>query len=182
MKNYTETEMLAIWRRRLGFDEVRADCSVESYDGHDVDGRICEAMRAWYLRLLDTAEPRLLPCEQVSAVSTQVYGSRQLLIRLPARCRRPLRMHAARWDCAAVADGSDRALAGLQRLASPFGWPDDSCPAMCLLPDGSVLAAPLADGDSFMIDAVVEPADGSFVLDESLLDTIPNHLNYLCDE
>lgn len=176
MKTFTESEMLAIWRSRLGFDELHTDCSVESFDGYDVDSRIRQAMRAWYLRLLDTAQPRLLPCEQVEASSTQVFGHRQLLIRLPGRCRRPLRMHADRWCSAAAPDCSERTLLDLQRLASPFGWPDDSCPIMCLLPDGAVVAAPLDCDDTFSIFAVVEPADGAYTLDESLLDTIPNRL------
>lgn len=176
MKTFTESEMLAIWRSRLGFDELHTDCSIESFDGYDVDSRIRQAMRAWYLRLLDTAQPRLLPCEQVEASSTQVFGHRQLLIRLPGRCRRPLRMHADRWCSAAAPDCSERTLLDLQRLASPFGWPDDSCPIMCLLPDGAVVAAPLDCDDTFSIFAVVEPADGAYTLDESLLDTIPNRL------
>lgn len=182
MKTYTETEMLAIWRSRLGFDEVHTGCTVESFDGHDVDSRIRQAMRAWYLRLLDTAQARLLPCEQVEAASTQVYGRRQLLIRLPDRCRRPLRMHADRWCSAASPDSSERTLVDLQRLASPFGWPDDSCPIVCLLPDGAVVAAPLEPDNDFSIYAVVEPADGSYTLDESLLDTIPNRLTDYCYE
>lgn len=176
MKTFTESEMLAIWRSRLGFDELHTDCSIESFDGYDVDSRIRQAMRAWYLRLLDTAQPRLLPCEQVEASSTQVFGHRQLLIRLPGRCRRPLRMHADRWCSAAAPDCSERTLLDLQRLASPFGWRDDSFPIMCLLPDGAVVAAPLDCDDTFSIFAVVEPADGAYTLDESLLDTIPNRL------
>lgn len=174
--------MLGIWRRRLGYDDVRTDCSVESYDGHDVNGRIREAMRAWYLHLLDTADPRLLPHGPVAAESTQTAGPRRLLIRLPDRCRRPLRMTAARWDAPAEADPDPRRLDALRRLASPFGWPDDSCPAMCLLPGGDIVAAPLDEGDAFTVVAVTDPADGSYVLDESLLDTIPHRLIDNCHE
>lgn len=182
MKNFSENEMLAVWRRRLGYDEARTDCTIERYDGHDINGRLREAMRVWYLRLLDTADPRLLPHGAVVPAAVHACGSRQLLIELPAGCRRPLLMHAARWERPAAPAADPRALAGLRRLASPFGWPDESCPAVCLLPDGRLVAAPLEEADAFTLDAVAEPADGSYVLDESLLETIPDHLEDLCYE
>lgn len=174
---YTKEQMLAIWRRRLGFDEVREGCTVESFDGHAVDDAIAGAMRRWYLGLLDTAPAALVPVGRVAGAVATIAGSRLVKAVLPSACRRVLSVEAARWNCPALPVGGDRAAAALARLSSPYGVPDDSQP-LAMIADGgrALLLAPLEDADAFTITGVVDPGPDEYDLDESLLQTIPSRL------
>lgn len=177
MKHYTSAQMLALWRSRLGFDAVRTDCTVEAVDGHDVDSLIAQAMRSWYLRQLDEAPASLVNMARALPVSATSLGAGVMQVRLPDTCRRVTAVTAARWNLPARlvdADAPD-AVALMSRIGSPYGMPDNYCPVAVIAPDRLYLL-PLDEGDAFMIDGVIDPGDESYIIDESLLSTIPETL------
>lgn len=162
--------MLEIWRAALGYDESRTDCTVEVYDGREINEVLSRAMRAWYLGLLDTASPALLPTRATTARSTEAAGTAIIRAALPADMRRPLMVDAPRWSRpAAVETGLDR----LRDVDAPYGCPDAASPMAALAPDGSLLLAPLDDGDAFTVTGVYDPGPAQYTLDESFLSTIP---------
>lgn len=175
MKTFSKAEMLALWRRRLGFDERRNDCTVEVYDGREVNDIITDAMRSWYLRLLDSAPLRLLPAARISCTAAPA-GIHTMSISLPESCRRVTAVEAPRWDFPAVPDSSGRAQEAISLAAGPFGGPSDARPVVA--DDGSrtLLAAPLDAGDAFTVTGISDPGDAVYILDESLLDTIPSSI------
>ena len=62
----TREEMLALWRRMRTVEPLRLDCSVGRTDSVDIDAILDGEMRLWYLNLLDSADPDLLPVENVA--------------------------------------------------------------------------------------------------------------------
>lgn len=162
--------MLDIWRAALGYDEQRTDCTVEVYDGRDVNGMLSRAMRAWYLNLLDTASPALLPTRATTARTSEATGTSILRATLPPDMRRPLIVDAPRWTRPAPVEAT---LERLRDVDAPYGAPDASSPLVAIAPDGSLLLAPLDDGDAFTVTGVYDPGPEEYILDESLLNTIP---------
>lgn len=177
MKHFTSAQMLALWRRRLGYDAVRTDCTVEAVDGHDVDTLIATAMRAWYLRQLDEAPASLVNTARAIPASVSSLGAGVMQAVLPAACRRVIAVTAARWNLPArlVDARSPEATALMSRIRSPYAMPGDSSPLAVIAPDRLYLL-PLDEGDAFVIDAVIDPGDQSYIIDESLLSTIPETL------
>ena len=57
--NYSRSEMLQIWRRCAGLEPSASSCTVERFDGIDVDTRLEGLMRLWYLALLDEGDINL---------------------------------------------------------------------------------------------------------------------------
>lgn len=162
--------MLGIWRAALGYDELRTDCTVEVYEGREINDVLSRAMRSWYLRLLDTASPGLLPTRASAARSTEAAGTALVRAVLPPDMRRPLMVDAPRWSRpAAVEDNLGR----LHDVDAPYGCPDAASPLAVLASDGSLLLAPLEDGDAFTVTGVYDPGPEQYILDESFLSTIP---------
>lgn len=178
MMTYTQEEMLAIWRTRLGFDELRTDCTVERYDGLDVNAGILAAMRAWYLNLLSTAPAQLLPVRQFSP-ATSAAGSSLLRLVPPPECRRVLEVSSPRWACPAEPQ-SRRDVAGLLAgLSSPYAEAAPGLPVAAVCGDGSLLAAPLDEDSAVTLTGVADPGPDTYILDPSLLSSIPTDYSLL---
>lgn len=163
--------MLAIWRGALGLDTAYAECSIEQFDGLNVNDLIAQRMRQWYLNLLDTADPALLPTANIAARCTRVARpSNATTITLPDDCRRVVHVRAASWPVA-IAPTSDTAGAAL--LGHPFAAPTARRP-LAIATLRSILIAPCAPADAIEVLAVVDPGEQLYTLDESLLATIPS--------
>ncbi len=162
--------MLAIWRAALGYDESRTDCTVEVYDGREINGALSRAMRAWYLTLLDTASAALLPVRAATARTAAAAGTGVVKASLPPDLRRPLVVDAPRWSRPAQVSADD---GRLRELDAPFGAPDNYSPMAMLARDGSLLLAPLEESDAFTVTGVYDPGEEQYILDETLLSTIP---------
>ena len=161
--------MLAVWRRELGFDTRRADCSVSSYEGIDVDDLIMRRMRRWYLDVLDNARPGLVPTADVaSQTSVSNDGAGWAVVRFPPSVRRPLSIRLKGWENTAPVMTPHQASAALQRMASPFGKPGACNPLAIIRPDGTVKAYPYGSAAESAI-AVTDPGPDTYILDESLL-------------
>ena len=172
MKTYTESEMLAVWRRRLGYGEIRQDCTVEAYEGHDISGMLTEMIRSWYGRLLREAPATGLPVADVRPAEVTSVGSEVMELRLPDGCMRPMRVSAARWHRPAVIIPYMLAEPFLARTPSSYSPVNDAAPVAALSDDGTLTVAPLADGDAVTVRCVQRPAEGLYTLDEGLLNTI----------
>lgn len=53
-------QMLQTWRDCAGLEPLSADCSIERFDGIDINSRLTRLMRQWYLALLDSAAPEFV--------------------------------------------------------------------------------------------------------------------------
>lgn len=179
MMELSHQQMLALWRRRLGFDEIRDDCSVEVFEGRQVNDLIATAMRSWYLRLLDSADTRLLPVGIVSYTDCLSAGRNLLRIVPAANVRRVIAVEAPRWDHPVTPIPYQDATDALNLLKGPFGAPSASAPLAVDTGHRDILAAPLQLSDAFSLYGIADPGNGRYILDEVLLDTIPNSLKLL---
>lgn len=175
----THSEMLKLWRTAAGLEPLRSDCRVERVEGLDADAIIEPRMRAWYLHLLDTAPAGLLPVADVAdeIVLTPGLGRAAATATLPARVRRLLSVRLTGWRNqalpSAVGDASRRCAMSLNPYLQP-----GPCHPMCVAGGRRLELRPFEDGDIVLeATAVVDPGSESYVLDESLLATIPDILN-----
>lgn len=160
IKTYSHQEMLKIWRRNIGLEPLRADCTIEAYEGIEINDIIGRRMRKWYLELLDTAPAHLLPLEDVGAQSS-VAGR---VVSLPANARRPLSVKLKGWPRAALIAVEARPA----RISPNYGdisgrrWPTARRAGGVLevSPEGTAVES---------LVAVVDPGPDTYILDESLL-------------
>lgn len=172
----THAEMLGLWRRRAGLEPLRADCRVETVEGVDADAAIEPRMRGWYLHLLDTADAALLPREDVAAETAldkcEEHGA--AAGELPVRARRLLEVRLTGWKCPAEPCGEAEWRRRRALWRNPYCAPGPATP-VCAVQGRRVHVAPCEDGDvAVEVHAVVDPGAGKYVLDEALLDTIPD--------
>lgn len=178
IKTYSRSEMLVLWRRAAGLEPLRSDCTVDRTDGVDVDAMIEPRMRSWYLQLLDTAPVELLRVEDVAAevVTTANVGRPGALGTLPPRVRRLVSIRQTGWKTATVPVGAAEGAERLRRSLNPFLAPGPQTP-LCVVLGRSMELQPFEDGDVVVsARAVTDPGPATYVLDESLLTTIPDIL------
>lgn len=167
LRTYSQSEMLALWRRALGLETTVMGVDVETFEGIDCSTAIIDRMRRWYLGLLDTADPRLLPLESLSLTPSRNGRAVMAGVVLPADVRRVVWVNCPGW-CRGVAPVSPvLAERRLGRLASPYACPADGEPLAVSLP-GRVEVAPWTQGAIELL-VVREPAADRYVLDDSLL-------------
>ncbi len=174
MKSFSETEIITLWRRVLGFDPTRTDCTVEAVDGIGIDEWIRPRIRQWYLNLLDTAPARLLPVNEFGrAAGITVMGHSIALITTPDSARRVISLKLQGWSRAIVPVAESLASDQLARLASPYGKPGNGNPLAVIRADGSILAAPVDIPVVESLRAVADTSPGTYTFDESLIASIP---------
>lgn len=190
IKRFSETEMLAYWKRRLGLAATPGVTGTA--DANQLDAKLLDDIRAWYADLLLTAPRQLLPCEDLKEEADGRYaGENCLEIILPERGVRFVSVKLEAWDAPVdFAWRPDSRRAALQRRRETWATPD--APVVVegvhrifvhglpsgMASDAAAVAAqedsdrvppfrPLPGIDSLMM--VAAPADGSFELDPSLL-------------
>lgn len=168
----TRDDMLRLWRTRAGLEPLRTDCRVEAVDGTDADSVLEPMMRAWYLNLLDTADPRLLRTEDVSheIVLTRCDEHEAVEGMLPERVRRLLEVRMTSWlnpavPCTPAEAGRRHALA-----LNPYTAPGPTHP-LCSVDGRRLHLQPYVEaGDVLVVArAVTDPGPELYVLDERLL-------------
>lgn len=171
-KIYTHKEMLAIWRRTLGFECTRADASVAVFEGISTDLWLGERMRRWYLRLLDTASPSLLPVTEGAPDATLRELPGDMLLVSPAPgVRRVVSVRMEGWQRTLEPLDTTLCVRRLRRMASPYARPDVYEPLAVTAYDG-VLVTPPASGIVAHLGVIADPGPDNYILDESLLETI----------
>lgn len=173
----THQQMLQTWRRCAGLEPLVSACTVERFDGIDIDSRLTDMMRQWYLRLLDSGDPAMLgDAADADGLVSVAVGPCDCFARLicDASVRRLQSVRLSGWErAAAVVDGRDisRTLA-LQSNpysragnADPIAWRDSS---------GAIFAVPAAPGSAIVeAKAYIDTGAETYRLDERALATIP---------
>ena len=175
LRSYTHSEMLNLWRARAGLDTRLAGCNIEAVEGFDADSAIAPRMRAWYLRLLDSAPAALLPVEDVSAeIMLVISASGSATASLPVRARRLLELRLASWRNPAVPVVHGEATRRQILALNPYSAPGAVAP-MCAVAGRALRLMPAAHADKVArAMAVVDPGPDIYILDESLLNEIPD--------
>ncbi len=91
-------EMLALWKRRLGYDAPRTDCTVTRSGGPDLDDVLMEQARSWYTWTLRSAPASALPLTDIAeqtalAISPEGVASADL----PPGCLRVVSVMMEGW-------------------------------------------------------------------------------------
>ncbi|MDE6486040.1 MAG: hypothetical protein K2L76_00875 [Muribaculaceae bacterium] len=181
MTEYTRDDMLRLWRTRAGLEPSRTDCRIETVEGIDADAYLEPAMRAWYLRLLDTADTALLPVDDVhDEIELAVCpGHEAVEGQLPPRARRLLEVRMTGWLNAAVPCTPASATRRHALALNPYSAPGPAHP-LCSMDGRRIHMRPFTeDGDVLVLArAVVDPGPDRYILDDSLLSTIDECLKY----
>lgn len=165
--------MLSIWRSILGLDTAYSQCSIEQFDGIDINELIALRMRQWYLDLLHNADPSLLPVANIASQCARIARPNgATFVEPPADCVRVVEVRAATWPVALVPSPNN---APLKRLGHPYAAPSPSSPIAVSSRRGILLATCDA-ADALEIIAVTDPGADSYILDQSLLSSIPSIL------
>lgn len=179
LRTLTHDEMLKLWRTAAGLEPLRSDCRVERVEGLDADAVIEPRMRSWYLRLLDTAPPQLLPVADVAdrLTLTPDPAAPRAAATLPDGVRRLLSLRLTGWMRPAGPADEDEASRRAALALNPYLRPGPHSP-LCITRGRRLTAAPFEDGDIVAeAMAVTDPGPELYILDESLLDTIPDILH-----
>lgn len=175
----SQSEMVKIWRSRLGLEGAYPDAAVDRADGINLDAFIADKARQWYLHALDHAP---LSC----LVTTDKSAELQLLLepaeasatlgvaKLPQTWRRIAAVQLFGWHLPAVPQQLSRL--GAERLASRYAMPGVAEPA-AYLTNTHLVVAPLVRRQVLVCEAVVDPGPEFYEFHESLLNTIPDSID-----
>lgn len=170
--------MLKLWRNAAGLEPLRVDCTVERVDGIAIDAVIEPRMRAWYLHLLDTAPPAMLPVSDVAqAIRLEPAGaSGAATAQLPGQVRRLLELRLGSWRSHAVPCIPQEQPRRHRLALNPYSAPGAAHP-LCTLSGRCIRVMPFSAGDEAVYaTAVTDPGPETYTLDESLLSTIPTEI------
>lgn len=168
MLRLSRAQMLERWMRMRGFGPVRSDAAVVRTDGIDLGLLMEEEMRRWYVRMLDEADARLLPTDNLAGeVTLKADDAAGAVISLPERARRVVSLRMSNWKRGAtiVAEGSAQARRQDNGLACSGVW----CPVAIALSGGCLRVTDItAAGGVAELTAVVDPGPDTYIFDESL--------------
>ena len=175
MLQLNNMEMLRLCRLSSWLEHLNSECTVERFDGIDLDAVIVSRMRLWYLAMLDAGDHALVgPPADVRGLIAVDDGGR---VMADASVRRIASLRLESWERGAeVDDGA--AVAGRIALqdnpysaagrVSPLAWRDRG---------GTVRGAPRTAGDLVTeAYAWLDPGEDTYILDERALETIPTEL------
>jgi hypothetical protein len=172
----TTDEMLAQWKLRRGFAPLRANCVIERSDGVDLDAILRLEMRDWYLNLLDNAPIEMLAPSDIKdsiAIIKQYDGSG--VVTLPENCRRVVEFQLKGWrQPAKIITDLNSHEAMLQ--TNKYSRAKSQSPIV-VKHHNKLLIYSLPNDDNPTIEralAILEPADGSYTLDERGMNLIRN--------
>lgn len=165
--------MTSLWKRRMGLEEPRTDCTVVRGEGPDIDAMVLEHARSWYSEALRTMPSRSLPLTDISDGLVPVTSPEGVAgYRLPEGCLRVVEVTAGEWlKPARIVDEptSTEALA----LANPYSR-GGSCGPVAVIDGDVLLLSPSLSGESQPeVMAVVEPGDDTFILTSDMMARMP---------
>lgn len=186
----TQAQMLSLWRRAQGLEPAAAAVSLEQWDSIDTEAQLVLRMRQWYLHLLDTGDEALVATSDISSqIALRRIGDGVYAATLPAACRRLLRLSITD-DCGTsmvvptAEDIPETAVTRYRRRrANPWGA-SAFVPARAFVHGQSLIVtcgAGPEDADALPVvsdaQAVVDPGDETYILDEAALATIPGDVD-----
>lgn len=97
IRRYTEEEMLAYWKRRLGLAVSPAVTGGE--DNNGLDRKLIDDIRVWYADILQNAPPQLVNCENLADEATAgIIGDNCMAVTLPERGTRLVSVRLKAWE------------------------------------------------------------------------------------
>lgn len=184
----TQAQMLSLWRRAQGLEPTAAAVSLEQWDSIDTEAQLALRMRQWYLRLLDTGDETLVATSDISTqISLRRVGDGLYAATLPATCRRLLRLNVTD-ECGTSmvvpdADAETAVTRYCRRRANPWGAPAFVPVRACVRGYSLVVACGHGPGGADTLpavseaQAVIDPGDETYILDEAALATIPGDVD-----
>lgn len=174
MLTLTKEEMLNQWRLRSGLRPLRHDIEILRHDAVDTDALLQLKIDDWYHGLLRDADITLLPVENLAAAAvTECSAEGVVTVTLPDRAVRAVAVKLEEWENhARVTAPRTGRMAELQNSVYVRGGSVNPV-AVCL---GRTLTLYSSDEIDPVLESllcVAAPADGTYRLDRSLLDTIP---------
>lgn len=169
----SSSEMLAQWKLRRGFEPLRADCVISRADGIDLDALHRLEMRDWYLNLLNTAPVEMLVLTDIASDITVIPTEDGVgTVLLPESCHRLVEFQLNGWSRpATIIEPPDCYEAQMQ--INPYSRGGVAQPVVVKRANRLHLySLPPGTPSILRAMAVVEPADGTFEMDESALATI----------
>ncbi len=168
---YTEDELLALWKRRMGLLEQDCGCVVTHQDGADMDVLLRERLRSWYAEMLRGAPAELLPLREVSGEIQRITFGEDGRIRfhLPAEYSRVVSVKVGGWTL--DVKRFEKAGSRRDRLALWPGLEPTEDEPLVVVAGRMVEAAPVGELGELWV--VAGPEDGSYELDEALLAQLP---------
>ena len=168
-------EMLAQWKLRRGFEPLRSDCVITRSDGVDIDQLLRLEMRDWYLNLLSTGPIEMLATTNIANDIAVVVGEDNVgIVTLPESCRRIVEFQLEGWLRPAKIITNPHCQ---EALLQDNPYSRGGCEQPVVVLDGNRLflySLPSSTPKIVRAIAVMEPTDGSYVLDERGLSTISN--------
>ena len=168
-------EMLAQWKLRRGFEPLRSDCVITRSDGVDIDQLLRLEMRDWYLDLLCTAPVEMLATTNIANdIAVVVRDDGVGIVTLPESCRRIVEFQLDGWCRPAKIITNPHCQ---EALIQDNPYSRGGCEQPVVVLNGNRLflySLPSSTPKIVRAIAVMEPADGSYVLDERGMATIQN--------
>lgn len=187
IREYTLTEMEGIWRRRLGLLDDDCGCVVTRHDGTSLNALIADRIRSWYAELMHKAEIQLLPIRDVTDEIQTIHliSGNCIEIELPVKGLRVISVKLDDWaEPLDVISSNDSDAAALQHnrflRATPrrpvaivsghtlrlYGLSNES--------KENVTESNLRSRLTRLTMVAYPETSDTYILDTSLLDTIPN--------
>lgn len=173
-------QMLQTWRKCAGLEPSVIACSIERFDGIDVNSRLEAMMRQWYLALLDGGDPALLgaPAEASELLSVggrHADGSAEIVCSPSVRLLCSVMLSG--WERPAGIIDAGNASRETSLLANPFSRPGAASPLAWRDSSGCIFAAPAYAGGSIIsAKAYIDNGPETYRLDERALATIPTSI------
>ncbi|MDE6397486.1 MAG: hypothetical protein K2K84_09455 [Muribaculaceae bacterium] len=171
----SDNQMLGKWRRGALLEPALADCSVERFDGLQVDPVLRQAMRTWYLGLLREGNPAMLKVTDISdRAGLRPEGTGRWRVTVPADTVRILELtiEGQPWPVRTLDVNRETDRRAIAALGNRY----------CRMSFTAVIGAdrqwtltgpPLESPGIASCRAITDPGDEIYVLDERLLDEIP---------
>lgn len=180
--SYSRLQMLQTWRQCAGLEPSASSCSIERFDGVDVDSRLEAMMRQWYLGLLDEGDRCLVgppsDASDLVGLKTDQADGHRAVVATDRTLRKLCGIRLSGWrHMAAVVDARQIVFElALQNnkysragLGSPIAWRE---------PTGTVYAAPATAGSTVAeATGYIDTGADSYRIDERALETIPSFIN-----
>lgn len=179
MKQYNKLQMRAMARMILGYDHNMPGAEIEQTDGLDVNAILDKALRAWYLKFIDSADREMLNVEspeRMSVTQSRIAGATFLTIIDDAR--RVFSIQHDGWACPARILPADKLSDIIERQQNPYTAATAITPVAVMHDDcRHILAWPPAQGGNCIVDAVIDHGDDVYALDDRALETLAQYLN-----
>lgn len=169
----TRAEMVREWRLRHLMEPLSDECLTERTDGNGVDELTERIIDDWYLRLLDTADASLLPVEELKGeVVPRLLPDGSVVIKLPERVRRVVRVRLRGWLRDAELLGSDQVMKRRLQESEYVRGGSHLPTAIAGMGEVRLFSAQGAEAEVETIECVIEPEAGVYVMDRSLLERL----------